>query len=185
VFTAKGDRPQWAVVYERLVEMRVGQVITDQELRDLLPEAAEASIPGAVTRAVKELEDEHRRTFARVRHVGYRMVEAAEHEVLARGQHKKARRSLGRAWRKAHSADRSKLSQEQRRRLDAVEDHLGRQQEMIKRLDRRVDQIDHGLKQARRDQRKDAAELSERVDRLADLLARHGIADPTREPANH
>jgi len=177
MFDVKGDRPQWAVVYERLATMKIGETVKDAELAGLLPDAPEGSVKSAFYRAVREMEDVHHRTLDRVRLTGYRVVEAAEHERLARGQHKKAKRRLKSAWRKAHSADRSRLTPDERRRLDAMEDHLGRQQEMIRRLEGRVATVEADLKNARRDQKQDTASVSDRLDRLAELLEKHGITE--------
>lgn len=177
MFETKGDRPQWQLIYDRLVTLNVGDTIKDDELHALLPDAAEGSVRGAFWRAVRELETERKRTFARVRSAGYRMVEAAEHERLARDQHKKAKRRLKSAWSKAHSADRSQLNQDQRKRLDAVEMNLVQQRDMINRLSGRVDKLDATLKAARREQRSDAAHLQDRLDSLQDLLQRHGITE--------
>lgn len=172
-FEAKGERPQWEVVYDRLAGMNVGDIVKDDELFGLLPDAPDASVRSAFYRAVKQVEDEHSRTFDRVRNIGYRMVAANEHEGLARRQHKKAKRRLASAHRKAHSADRSQLTPEERKRLDAVEDHLARQQEMIRRLDKRVEKTEQRTARTEKDQLK----LADRVDALTDLLARHGITD--------
>jgi chromosome segregation ATPase len=177
MFKPRGDRPQWEIVYDRLVSMRVGEVIKDEELFGLLPDSPEGSVRGAFWRAVKQVEDDHRRTLDRVRTVGYRVVEAREHEGLARRQQKKARRRLKSAIRKAHSADRSKLTLEERKRLDAVEDHLNRQAEFIHRLETRVEKTE--ARTARTE--KDTAVLADRIDELKALLKRHGIDD---EPAD-
>lgn len=172
MFDVKGDRPQWRTVYEYLATMQIGDVVKDTDLFALLPDAPEGSVRGAMWRAVKEMEDEHKRSFTRVRLVGYRMVEAAEHERLARAQHKKAKRRLSSAVRKAHSADRALLSQDQRHRIDAIEDHLGRQAEMIRRLEARQSKTDERVARTE----KDSAQLSDRLDELTALLQRHGIA---------
>lgn len=165
MFQVKGDRPQWQVIYERLESMNVGDQVKDVDLSALLPGAPEASVRSAFTRAVKEMEDEHKRSFTRVRLVGYRMVDANEHEGLALRHHKKAKRQLKTARRKVVSADRSRLSQEERKRLDAMELNLARQVEMTARLDSRV--------KAEVQERKAAdATLSERVDKLTEQLAR-------------
>lgn len=173
MFEVKGERPQWETIYGRLATMQIGEVIKDDELAALIPDAPEGSIRSAFYRAVKQVEDDHKRTFDRVRTVGYRMVEASEHEGLARRQHKKAKRRMATAVRKAHSADRSRLTPDQRRRLDAVEDHLARQAEMIRRLDERVEKNEQRTARTEKDQLK----LADRVDALAGLLARHGIRD--------
>jgi hypothetical protein len=165
------------VLYEAVVDLKPGDVIKDAELLALLPDAPEASVRSAFTRAVKEAELELSRSFCRVRLVGYRMVAANEHERLARGHHKRAKGQLRTAKRKATSADRSLLTREERARIDAVELNLSRQIEMTARLESRVARVEDELKAARRQQSTDSAELSQRVDKLADLLERHGITE--------
>jgi chromosome segregation ATPase len=183
MFKPKGDHPQWQTIYDHIADMQIGDIVKDADLHNLLPDAPKGSITSAWARAVKQMEDEHSRTFARVRTVGYRMVEAAEHEDLARGQHRRAKRRLGAARRKLHSADRSLLTPEQRRRIDALEDHVSAQQEMIRRLDARIERTEAGLRQVRREQRIDTAELSDRIDRLSTLLRRHGIESDSTSAA--
>lgn len=175
MFEVKGDRAQWRTVYEAIAVLEPGDVIKDADLLALLPDAPEASVRSAFARAVKEAESELRRSFCRVRLVGYRMVEAAEHERLARTHHKRAKRQLKSAKRKASSADRSRLTREERARIDAVELNLSHQIEMTSRLEARVARVETELKAARRQQSTDSAELAHRVDRLAELLERHGI----------
>lgn len=168
MFEVKGDRAQWRVIYDRLTSMAIGDVIGDEELAELLPDTPEGSIRSAFYRAMKEMEDEHKRSFARVRTVGYKMCEAVEHADLARGHHKRARRQLRTAERKVHSADRSRLSHEERQRFDLMEMNLIQQQEMTKRLEAKVHR-------EIRERKADTANLAERVDRLTELLERHGI----------
>lgn len=181
MFEVKGDRPQWQVVYEALAGMDIGDVIKDADLAALLPDAPEGSVRGAFFRAVKQMEDDRKRTFSRVRLVGYKMAHARENEGLARSKHKSAKRSLRAAHRKAHAADRSLLTTEERKRIDAMELNLAAQRDMIGRLSTRVEKLDASLKDVRREQRTDAAQLADRVDRLADLLQRHGIAEAPAE----
>jgi hypothetical protein len=171
MFKMRGNRSQWRVIYERLQTMNFNDEITDVELHNLLPGAPDPSVYGAFRRAKQEMQDMHQRSFARVRTVGYRMVEPSEHEKLARRQHGQARRRLKAGWREARSADRTRLSHDDRRRIDEIEDHLTRHRQMIDRLT---------LRQARTDARvarteKDSAQLSDRLDRLMEMLERHGI----------
>lgn len=177
MFDVKGDRPQWRTIYEHLAALHPGDVVKDAELRGLLPDAPEASVRSAFSRAVREAEAELSRSFCRVRLVGYRMVAANEHERLARGHHKRAKRQLRTAKRKASSADRSLLTREERARIDGVELNLARQIEMTARLESRVSRVEDELKAARRQQSSESAELSDRVDKLASLLERHGITE--------
>lgn len=177
LFETRGDRAQWLVIFEAIAQMQPGDVIKDVDLFALLPDAPEASVRSAFMRAMKEAEAELSRSFCRVRTVGYRMVAANEHEGLARGHHRRAKRQLKTARRKATSADRSLLTREERARIDAVELNLSRQIEMTARLESRMARVEDELKAARRQQSSESAELSERVDKLASLLERHGITE--------
>lgn len=178
MFEIKGDRAQWQTIFEHISTMNIGDVIKHDELASLLPDAPEPSIRSAFYRAVQECETDLKRTFTNVRGVGFKMAAANEHERLARGHHKRAKRQLKRAKRKAVAADRSLLTREERTRIDAVELNLARQIEMTNRLESRVAKVETDLKAARREQRTDSAVLAERVDKLADLLAKHGITEP-------
>ena len=181
-FEMIADRPQWQIVFDHLSTMEIGDTVTDRALRDLLPDAPAGSINSAFHRAVKQVEDDLSRTFSRIRCEGYRMVEAVEHERLARGQHKRARRRLSAASRKIRSADRSLLTAEDRQRFDAMERNIGQQAEMLRRLDARVEKTESELKDVRRTEKANNAEVIERLDQLTALLERHGIVgDP--EPA--
>lgn len=180
MFKPQGEQPQWQLVYERLSAMSVGEEITDEELQKVLPDAPEGSIRSAFFRAVQQVEDDMHRTFARVRLTGYRMVEAKEHETLARNQHKRAKRRLRAAGRKIHSADRSLLTPDERRRFDALEDHLARQHEMIRRLEDRQARTEQDIKTLRRNTKADLAAVTEQAAAAArsaveELLHRHGI----------
>lgn len=183
MFQPAGDQAQWRTIYTHIQTLTVGDGVTDVTLAELLPDAAEGSWRSAFWRAVKQMEDDHQRSFDRVRKHGYRMVEAAEHERLARGQHKKAKRRIRSAIRKAHSADRTRLDQPGRQRLDAIEVNLSAQQDMIRRLSTKVEAIDANVKAGRREAKADAAVLSDKVDRLTALLERHGITEAAVKPS--
>lgn len=180
MFQIKGDRAQWQVLYEYLTAMNVGDVVKYDELAGLLPDSPKDSVRSAFYRAMQECETEIKRTFCNVREVGYRMVDANEHERLARGHHGRAKRQLRKSKRKAASADRSRLTREERSRIDAVELNLSRQIEMTNRLTARVAKVEEDLKAARREQNTDAAELNERlerVERFAASMERLGYAE--------
>lgn len=180
MFEVKGSESQWRTVYKRLAGMKVGDTITHDELAALLPDAAEGSIKGAFYRAVTECETELSRTFASVRGIGYRMVEAREHERLAQDHHRRARRQLKKSKRKASSADRSQLSREERARIDAIELNVSRQMEMTKRLEAKHEALDTRVKDESRERKADHAILAERVDKLTALLERHGITSEAK-----
>lgn len=175
MFEVKGSEAQWKTVFSRLSTMDIDEVVKDEELAGLLPDAPEGSVTSATYRAIKEVEVDLKRSFTRVRNVGYRMVHAREHEGLARDQHLKARRRVKVGQRKAHAADRSLLNQDERRRIDALEINMAQQADMLKRLDK-------GLKVERQERKAETAELAEQVaamqEQLAALLSKHGKAVP-------
>lgn len=173
MFEAKQPQAQWQVVYERLQLLQINDVITDDALRSLLPEAPWNSVVTAFHRAAKEMLAEHLRAFERVRTVGYRMVQPREQERLALGQHKKARRRNKAAKALATNVDHTQLTSDERRRLAAVEDHLVRVDEMMNRLSR--NQLKHDRRIAVTE--KDSAALTDRLDRLTEMLRRHGIQE--------
>jgi uncharacterized coiled-coil protein SlyX len=176
MFETKGDRAQWIVIYDHLATLQIDEIVKDETLFSLLPDAPEASVYGAFRRAMREMETGHQRTFDRVRTVGYRMVHPRETERLARGQQTKAKRRLKSAQDKAHSADRSMLDHAEKQRIDALELNLAQQRDMIRRLDR-------GLKVERLERKAETADLTERMDALAALLAKHGITDAEQATA--
>lgn len=171
MFAVKGDQAQWRVLFERLSTMDIDEVVKDEELFALLPDAPEGSVRGAYARAVKQVEIDLKRSFTRVRNVGYRMVHAREHEGLARDQHMKARRRVKVGQRKAHAADRALLTREERQRIDALELNMAQQADMLKRLDK-------GLKVERQERKAETAELAEQMaamqEQLRQLHERHG-----------
>jgi hypothetical protein len=171
MFKSKETRAQWCVIYDHLCAVQIGDVVSDDTLRGLLPGTPWASVQGAFHRAAKKMLSEHLRAFDRVRTVGYRMVEPREQERLALGQHRKAARRTKAAKSLASNVDPERLTQDERRRLSAIEDHLVKQAEMMTRLSRRQ------LKTERRVAvtEKDSLALGDRLDRLTEALKRHGI----------
>lgn len=128
-FRPKGEIPEWMIVYERLQPLEFGDVITYRELGELLrydDRKERTRIYGPVGRAMREFEKERKRTLEVVRTVGYRVVHAEEHVRLANGHARRARRQVRRGSERVASADRSHLTQEDRRRLDDTAARLDR-----------------------------------------------------------
>lgn len=176
MFSPRGHEAQWRTIYRHLQTMQVGDTVSYRDIRNLVPAAANSSLVPAFHRAVKEMETVHSRSFANVRGIGYRMVQAREHEKLARSQQRGAVRRLTAATRKASSADRSQLTSEERRRLDSMQHHLTMVADAVKRIGRRVDQTEHRVATAE----KDVLLTGDRIDRLEDMLRAHGIT-PTED----
>ncbi len=174
MFETKNNVAEWRIVYDALAKLGVGDTLDFDQLDELLGRDFRDD-RGPIYRAMKELEANDKRTVDSVRGVGYRVVEAREHEGLARRHHKRSRRQLGKAVAKAASADRSAMTAEERKRIDGMEMSLRQHAQMIRRLSERDEQREQQIKTLRRDTTADVAALSERVDRLTDLLERHGV----------
>lgn len=178
MFRSKETRAQWQVIYDHLQLMKIEDVVSDETLRGLLPGTPWTSVRGAFHRAAKEMLVEHLRAFDRVRKVGYRMVESREQERLALSQHRKATRRTKAAKSLATNVDPERLTQDERRRLSAIEDHLVKQADMMARLSRRQLKTEKrvaGIDQRQALTEKDFLAQADRIDRLADALKRHGI----------
>ena len=150
MFEPKGPQPLWELVYDRIRTLSVGDTITYAELSRILGGRGIEACRAPLYKAMQVLEREDKRTLDNVRDTGYRVVEAVEHERLARRHHRKSHRQLRKALGKVQSADRSKLTPEERRRFDRMEITLSRQADMIRRLDAKVERIDQAIKDARR-----------------------------------
>jgi hypothetical protein len=177
IFRPKGDLPEWRLIYDEFRKHRPGDVVTYQQLTEILGRDFRASrVP--LQRAIKELENADHRTLVCERGTGYRIASAAEHEQLAHLHSKRSRRQLTKAVAKARSANRAELTSDQAHRLDNLEVHLSQHAGMLARLNARDRQRAAEIQQLRRDTSGDIAGLSDQVTRLAEALKRHGI-DPT------
>jgi hypothetical protein len=180
MFQSKETRPQWQVIFDHLRTMQIDDVVSDETLHNLLPGTPKASVRGAFYYAAGRMLTEHLRAFDRVRKVGYRMVESREQERLGLNQQAKSRRSTRRAKRLVTFVDQTRLDSAERRRLSAIELHLARQEEMMNQLTRR--QLKTERQVVRLDKRqalteKDALVKDDRLDRLVEMLRRHGIEE--------
>jgi len=166
---------QWRIVYDAVAALNIGDTVTYEQLSEMLGRPF-ADDRGPIYRAMTELERENRRTLDVVPRVGYRVVDAPEHEKLARRHHKRSRRQLKKAHSKLASADRARLTPEERAKFDALELTVSRHEDMIRRLDSRVEKHETAIK----DNRRTTKELEARVDELAERLARAGIELPEK-----
>lgn len=148
LFQPVGDRARWELVYDLLSPLDIGDVVTYEALGEALDETDRAKMRPALYRAAQRWGDEQRRALRPVRNTGYVVASIDEQEQLVRGQHRKSRRALSRSHRLAHNADRSLMDDEQRKRFDALESTVARQQDMIRRLDTRTSRVEEALSQS-------------------------------------
>lgn len=169
-FQTKGDRPEWQIVYDHLRTLNVGDTVTYATLdrlldRDFIPDRS------PIYRAMKQLEENDKRTLDNVPNVGYRVVAPNEHEFLARRHHQRSKRQMKKALRKAKSADRNKMTADERTRIDAIELNVSRQADQIRYLSIRQTKTERALRVTTADQAATAAQ----VEKLTAALQRHGI----------
>lgn len=170
MFEPKSGKSQWEIVTEVLETKNIGDVATYEELLEALgPDFPSTALNVVVWSAIRKFRD-RKRTFENVRKVGWRMVEAGEHSRLARKQQVRSKRRLADAVSISASTDLSRLDSDQRRAQQQQELHL---RQLLDRVSRRVDRLDQRVGVVEKEQ----VSADEKVDRLADLLRRHGIVD--------
>lgn len=179
----QGRRAQWRVIYDELRTKGQGEVISYDELSELIDRDVRVQ-RSPVERAMKELENQDHRTLVCVRGVGYRIAAATEHEQIAARHTVRSRRQLGKAADKVRSADRTQLTHEQAARLDALETSYHQHADMLERLAVRDRERAAELRTLRRETTGDIANLSDQIQRLTHTLQRHGInVDDNPAPA--
>lgn len=148
LFTPVGEKPKWELVYQELLTLNIGDTLGYERLQEILgiegPAARERS-RGPFYKAVSVWGAERKRAMRPVPNVGYLVVDAPEHEAIAKSQHRRSRRALQRSRTALSNADRSRLSLEERRRFDRMELTITRQQDMLLRLDARLSRVEKAL----------------------------------------
>lgn len=166
--------PRWKMILDVITPLEVDEAVTFDQLNDAAGIDVR-EVRGDLYRAIQTLESDHHRTMESVRTVGYRVVAANEHGRLAKKHHKKSRRQIDKAIRKADSSDRSKLTEVERREIDSMGSTLRSHRDMIRRLELRVDRTEARLQLVEQVQDKDASAQASRIDALEEALRRHGI----------
>lgn len=170
-FSPRGDRPQWQVVLDLLEDKQIDDVITYDELNEALDVEDFRKNRSPIYKAAAVWGEMRKRALAPVNNVGYRVVDAPEHELLARAQHRKSKRALRRGRTLITNADRTRLTPEDRVRFDHMEETLGRHEDMIRRLEGRQTRTEKALRETRV-----ASEATEaKVSAIEETLKRHGI----------
>jgi hypothetical protein len=169
MFEPKGLKSQWELVYEVIAKMDIGDVIKFERLQKIL-KLPRRGVYIPVGRAVRELERSHKRTLENVRGVGYRMVEAREHDRLSHKQQIRARRRIKRAQEILEGTDIQLLTREEVRQMRNRQAMLAQQQEI---LNRRVEK----LRKENVERKADIAQVSDRVSKLQEELERRGYLE--------
>lgn len=147
-FQPVGDRARWRVLYELLVPLKVGGVLTYDQMAaalDLDPTKDRTTIQLAMRRAARELEQVHKRATDAVPNEGYRIVEPEQHLGLARRHQRKAGKALVRGQSKVVNVDYNLIDPETRKAFEIVAGVFAAQIDFNRRMDVRQDNLEAAL----------------------------------------
>lgn len=171
-FAPHGDRARWRDIYDLLCAARVDDVVTYEQMAHALGLDAVADrhrIQMAVRRAAQEHETVDKRAVDSVPNVGYRIVRAPEHVLLARRQQTRSSRALARGHSKAVNVDLSGVDAATRHALDTVARAFALQMDFNRRFDvrqRRLEEVLTTVQQSAQRSEEEIAELRSRLERL-------------------
>lgn len=117
-FQPKGALPEWQMIYEGLLNgADFGAIITYGQLDEVLGRPfIENRTP--IYRARSELGEQRHRWLAPVPSVGYRVIEASEHIIVAQQHKRKARRQMTLMVRVGEVTDITRLTPDQLAQFD-------------------------------------------------------------------
>jgi hypothetical protein len=144
-FEPAGQQARWRTLYQRLRKVNVGDVLTYEEMGALLqldPVVDRHTLQMAMRRAAQELEKVDKHAVDSVVNTGYRVVEAADHVMLAKRHQRKAGKSLVRSHSKVVNVDLNNASPELRHVLEVGAAVLSAQMDFNRRMDLRQSNLE-------------------------------------------
>ena len=171
-FEPVGETARWRLIYSALQTKNVDDVITYEEMADLLqldPTDNKHTIQVAMRRAAIELEKVDKHAVEAVINVGYRIVEPEEHLRLAKGHQRRSSKALARGQSKVVNVDLSSVDPEVRNAFQVVASAFAMQMEFNRRTDIRQKKLEESLDAVRQQSTRtdeEVAELKARLDRL-------------------
>lgn len=137
-FQPVGSRARWRVLYDLLRPLRVGDLLTYDQMAaalELDPEADRHTIQLAMRRAARELETVNKHTVDVVVNKGYRVVEPEQQLGLARRHQRKASKSLVRGQSKVVNVDFNLIDPETRKAFEVMAGAFAAQLDFNRRMD--------------------------------------------------
>lgn len=175
-FQPKGDKAQWEKIFDLVVDLPPGTVVTFAQLRKVLGYdiSQVGRSRGPVHKASEHLLAEKKRALMPERGKGYRVAKASEHEGLARKEQRSARKKVASAVALTVNVDRNELTDEQRASIDAFAQVVAAQAVMLSRQSIR---IGHAEKRIGHTEER-IGQVDSRVGVLEALLRHHGVNVP-------
>lgn len=141
---------EWKKCYERVLEVAAAKeeeggdgIIRYEEIANILGrELNEGNqrLCAPMQRVKIEVQKEHQFALIVVPNVGYRIIEPSEHFGLARHHQRKSRRQVSKAQLALLSADRARLTDDERRR----QDHLANRLSILEKEENKTSRVDWG-----------------------------------------
>lgn len=174
-FKPAGKQARWRSLYERLCRVTVGDVLTYEEMAELLqlnPVGDRHVMQMAMRRAARELEQVNKHAVAALPNIGYRVVEPAGHVILAKHHQGKAGRSLERSHSKVINVDLNATSPELRHIIEIGAAAIAAQMDFNRRMDLRQSNLEQAVQAVASKTNRTDEELAELRERLARLEQR-------------
>lgn len=163
-FRSKGETAEWRLIYDRLIQLDVGESIGYDEISDLLGrDLAESRNP--LYYAMRKMEETHGRTMENVRKVGYRVAIVVD--PAGTSTEPARRRTKGKK-----SVDFAPLISDLSGRIDQVLSQLGAHAQSLVAFDRRVVEVERKLVDITYDTGQFDSEMTKFQSDLADLNTR-------------
>lgn len=172
-FEIKGDMPQWQMVYDVLDRKQIDDIVTYNELTEALGRDFLAD-RGPFYKAQRHLLEQKLRALAPIPTIGYQVVQATDHERLARKEHRSGRRKIRKAKNLVQHADRTGMAPEVRQKFDALEGTLSRQEDAIRRIDIKTQRHEAAIKAVEQKVESGEDRLA-RLERLEEALRSKGL----------
>ncbi|HCA85757.1 MAG TPA: hypothetical protein DEQ61_09815 [Streptomyces sp.] len=176
-FEPVGEVARWRMVYDMLKPLAVDDVITYEDAADVLSLDAEKDRPvlqSAIRRAARTFETVDKHALVAVPNVGYRVVRADEHVVLARGQQRRASHALQRGHSKVVNVDLRGLPPEVRQLTEATARAFSMQMDFNRRFDVRQQRLESVVSEVSERTNRSEAEIAGLKARLARIEGEPG-----------
>lgn len=174
-FEPLGDKARWRTVYEILATTPTGDVITYETLGEALglhPVNERPKIVQAFRRAARQHETEDNRAVEAVPGLGYRPVDPSGSLELARGQQKRAGRSLARGHSKAVHVDLNGVDPQVRAALETIGKAFVLQMDFNRRFEVKQQRLEQTVREIADSQAQERKRTDEELDELRARLAR-------------
>jgi hypothetical protein len=171
-FVPVGDAARWRFIYDELTKLNVDDVLTYEALADTLDLDAKGDrhkIQMAVRRAAKEYLEVDKRALDAVPNVGYRVVEASEHLMLAQRFQRKSNRALVAGRSRVVNVDMNALEPEARKAFEVVAIAFSQMLDFQRRMDVRQKRLEQAVDTIANQHERSQAEIDQLKERLAKL----------------